>query len=212
MTLGRFFRRTTTAAQALDDAATALQGMRNQLEHALLAKEISMKTLRRIQKVCTNLACLEDTLTKFAARKQVELLHPSFLSPIRKEVMRDLVVAADSFTYERNSIEKHFKKIEQDPPGNFGSDLEHLIHLNQAFRYRDGMAQWAGVVGDSDDEDESNPVVELDVRESFHLEEDTDSCHESVALPYSVPGIRFFLQVKRFSLGGRHGRHGFGLA
>jgi len=41
--------------------------------------------------------------------------------------------------------------------------LEHLIHLNQVFRYRDGMAQWAGVVGDSDDEDESNPIVEQDL-------------------------------------------------
>ena len=158
-----FFHENYDGSAALDDAATALQGMRNQLEHALLAKKISMKTLRRIQKVCTNLERLEDTLTNFAAREQVERLHPSFLCPIGKEVMRDPVVAADGFTYERNSIEKHFKNFGQDPSGNFGSNLEHLIHRNQVFRYRDGMAQWAGVVGDSDDEDESNPIVEQDL-------------------------------------------------
>ena len=107
---------------ALDDAATALQGFRLQLQlPARFAKEITMKTLREIEKVCTNLDVrLEDTLADFAAREQVEHSHPSFACPIGKEMMRDPVVAADGFTYERKWIEKHLGISGQDLRGEEG--------------------------------------------------------------------------------------------
>ena len=50
------------------------------------------------------------------------------------------------------------------------SDSEHLIHLNQAFRYE--MAQWEVGVGDSDDEDEGYPVLDYDDIEFILNKED----------------------------------------
>ena len=137
---------------ALDDAAAKLQDFRRQLEHpARFAKDITMETLSEIEKVCTNLDVrLKDTLADFAARAQVEHSHPSFMCPIGKEVMRDPVVAADGFTYERKAIERHL--------GISGQDLRGE---EEGFRH-DYFADMFDLIEYDDNDDAIEGVPDLD--------------------------------------------------
>ena len=137
---------------ALDDAVAKLQDFRRQLEHpARFAQDITMETLSEIEKVCTNLDVhLKVTLADFAARAQVERSQPSFMCPIGKEVMRDPVVAADGFTYERKAIERHLGISEQDLRGE-----------EEGFRH-DYFADILDLTEHNDNDDAIEGVPDLD--------------------------------------------------
>jgi hypothetical protein len=85
-----------------------VQRMRTDLERAVLAG--SYDDLIRIKQDCEALfASLWQLLRDMKARELVESKDNTFMCPIGMELMRDPVVAADGFTYERRNIEQHFK-------------------------------------------------------------------------------------------------------
>ena len=53
------------------------------------------------------------------------------------------------------------------------ADAEHLIHLNQAFRYE--MAQWEAGVSDSEGEDQGYPVLDYDDVEFILTQEEPEN-------------------------------------
>jgi len=63
--------------------------------------------LNKIEKACTKLDVrLHDKLLDIVARVQVERGYSSLVCPISRGLMRDPVVAADGFTYERRLMEE----------------------------------------------------------------------------------------------------------
>jgi len=110
------------AREALLEAATMLDGLHsqlqqvgqlaqkpNKLEHMIRLVEEIM--LSKIEKACKKLDVrLHDKLLDIAARGQVEGWHKSLVCPLSMELMRDPVVAADGYTYERGLMEELIAK------------------------------------------------------------------------------------------------------
>jgi ubiquitin C len=131
-----------------------VQRMRTDLERAVLAG--SYDDLIRIKQDCEALlASLWQLLLDMKARELVESEDKSLVCPIGMELMRDPVVAADGFTYDRRNIEQHIETQRR-------RELTHREHwawlplLDHALGLRPGPSS------DSDDDfDDVPPLLEV---------------------------------------------------
>jgi len=92
------------ARDAVERAKSILELESKTLEPAVVAKEMTLEVLGRVQKVCQESARLKDKLQRIEAKDTVENRHVSLVCPIGKSVMRDPVVAADGMNVIRMCI------------------------------------------------------------------------------------------------------------
>ncbi|XP_033105844.1 WD repeat, SAM and U-box domain-containing protein 1-like [Anneissia japonica] len=87
------------------------------LDSDTLANELGVKPLGHKSKILRGLKAIQEQ-TFFIGKDQGGSIPDEYLCPITREVMKDPVICADGFTYERTSIESWLRKNNSSPMTN----------------------------------------------------------------------------------------------